>query len=180
MKIIVAAIVLFLLFILWWSPVLFSILLVIAFVAAIFIVPPFIGPPSEPTSQSGRGLQWRPGVVVTGMAPAQALDLVVPHMVSRGYVLESHQGNSATFSYHEEPSTAVGIFLLLFGLLPGLLYFLLAGRDRRTTLLATEEADGCRLYISGDAGPAQQELHDWVWSLPGSVFPTDTGVAAGS
>ena len=116
-------------------------------------------------------LVWGQGVPVTDTAPAQVLDLAASYMVSRGYAIESRQANSLTFSHREEPNFPLGCFLLLLGLVPGVLYFLLAGGDRRTTLLATEEGEGCRVYVSGDAGRGQQELRDWVLGLPGSVLP---------
>jgi hypothetical protein len=75
------------------------------------------------------------------------------------------------FSFHEGPNVFVGIVLLLLGILPGILYFLLAGGDRRTTLLVNEEGEGCRVYVSGDGRAPLDELRNWVLSLPGSVIP---------
>lgn len=126
---------------------------------------------TPPSSAAYERMVWERGVLVTDTAPAQVLDLAASHMVGRGYAIESRQPNSLTFSHREEPNVPLGCFLLLLGLVPGVLYFLLAGGDRRTTLLATEEGEGCRVYVSGDAGRGQQELREWVTSFSGSVLP---------
>jgi len=114
---------------------------------------------------------WGQGVVVTDMTPAQVLEQAATHMASRGFAIESRLGNTMNFSFREEPNVFLGLVLLLLGILPGILYFLLAGRDRRTTLLVNEEGEGCRVYVSGDSGAPLDELRAWVLSLPGSVIP---------
>ena len=114
---------------------------------------------------------WGQGVVVTDMTPAQVLEQAATHMASRGFAIESRLGNSMNFSFREGPNAFLGVVLLLLFILPGILYFLLAGGDRRTTLLVNEEGEGCRVYVSGDVGAPQDELRNWVLSLPGSVIP---------
>jgi hypothetical protein len=114
---------------------------------------------------------WAQGVVITDMTPAQVLEQAATHMASRGFAIESRLANAVNFSYRQEPNVILGLVLLLLGILPGILYFLLAGGHRRITLLVNEEGDGCRVYVDGDAGAPRDELRIWVRSLPGSVFP---------
>jgi hypothetical protein len=114
---------------------------------------------------------WGQGVVVTDMTPAQVLEQAATHMASRGFAIELRLGNTMNFSFHEGPNAGVGLILLLLGILPGIIYFLVAGGDRRTTLLVNEEGEGSRVYVSGDAGAPLDELRNWVLSLPGSVVP---------
>lgn len=146
----------------------------------------------QPERPPGSQFSTEPAVILNGMSPAQAVDLIASYMVSHGYVLESHQSNSATFSYHGGPDGWVGlgllvsgllpgvallflgflfdvsillvVMLLLLGLLPGIFYFLLAKGDRRTTLLATQGTNGCSLYIGGDADLVLRELYNWLAS----------------
>jgi hypothetical protein len=114
---------------------------------------------------------WGQGVVVTDMTPTQVLEQAATHMASRGFAIESRIGKAINFAFREGPNAFLGLVLLLLGILPGILYFLLAGGDRRTTLLANEEGEGCRVYVSGDSGAPLDELRTWVLSLPGSVIP---------
>jgi hypothetical protein len=114
---------------------------------------------------------WAQGVVITDMTPAQVLEQAATHMATRGFAIESRLANTVNFSFREGPNVILGCVLLLFGILPGLLYFLLAGGDRRTTLLVNEEGEGSRVYVSGDRGVPLDELRNWVLSLPGSVIP---------
>jgi hypothetical protein len=104
------------------------------------------------------------------MTPDRVLGQAATYMASRGFAIESRQGNAMNFSHHEEPSVVLGCGLLLVGIVPGVLYFLLAGGDRRTTLLANEEGEGSRVFVSGDGGIPLEELRIWVLNLPGSVI----------
>lgn len=108
---------------------------------------------------------WSQGVFVPNLSPQDAIQRTVAHMVGRGYPLVSRQENSATFSHHEGPDVWAGCFLLLLFLLPGILYFILAGGERHTTLVATAEDNGVRLYAGGDRGASQDELRAWVMEL---------------
>jgi hypothetical protein len=114
---------------------------------------------------------WAQGVVITDMTPAQVLEQAATHMAGRGFDIESRLANAVNFSFREEPNLILGLVLLLLGIVPGLLYFLLAGGDRRATLLVDEQGDGCRVYVDGDASALRDELRTWVLGLPRSVIP---------
>jgi len=124
-----------------------------------------------PSSVAYEQMVWAQGVVITDMTPAQVLEQAATYMAGRGFAIESRLANAVNFSYREEPNLILGLVLLLLGILPGLLYFLLAGGDRRATLLVNEEGDGCRVYVDGDASAPRDELRTWVLGLPGSVIP---------
>jgi hypothetical protein len=126
-----------------------------------------------PTSVAYEQMVWGQGVVVTDVTSAQVLEQAATHMASRGFAIDSRQGNAINFSFHEGPDAFLGGVLLILFILPGILYFLLAGGERRTTLRVNEESEGCRVYISGDGGAPLYALRDWVLSLPGIVIPPD-------
>ena len=124
-----------------------------------------------PGSVAYEQMVWAQGVLITDMTPAQVLEQAATHMAGRGFAIESRLANAVNFSYRQEPNLILGLVLLLLGILPGLLYFLLAGGDRRATLLVNEEGNGCRVYVDGDASALRDELRTWVLGLPGSVIP---------
>jgi hypothetical protein len=125
----------------------------------------------HPSSVAYEQMVWGQGVVVTDTKPAQLLDQASTYMASRGFIIEQRLGNTMNFSFHEGPNAFLGCFLLLLGLVPGILYFVLAEGDLRVTLLVNEEGEGARVYVSGDGGAPLAELRSWVLSLPGSVLP---------
>jgi hypothetical protein len=126
----------------------------------------------HPSSTAYEILVWGQGVVVTDMKPDQLLDQAATYMASRGFIIEQRIGNTINFSFHEGPEVFLGCFLLLLGIVPGVLYFVLAGGNRRITVLANEEGEGTRVFVSGDSkAPPLYQLRDWVISLPGSVVP---------
>jgi hypothetical protein len=51
----------------------------------------------------------------------------IHHMTGFGFRVESALGNSATFVRDRHPSCLVALVLLCLGIIPGLLYLLLAG-----------------------------------------------------
>jgi hypothetical protein len=76
------------------------------------------------------------GEIAASESPDAATERAVSYMVSLGFVLSQKTDTSATFSRRKRPNTDVGILLLLLGIVPGALYFLLAGGERRTTVEA--------------------------------------------
>jgi hypothetical protein len=124
----------------------------------------------HPSSVAYEQMVWGQGVVVTDTKPHQLLEQAALYMADRGFIIEQRLGNIINFAFHKGPEMFLGCFLLLLGLVPGLLYFLLAGGDRRATLLVSEGGEGSRVYVSGDKGAPLDELRNWVLSLPGSVL----------
>ena len=86
-------------------------------------------------------------------------------MVRGGYSLESRTTTSAGFVKKRGANGCLGCFLMLFFLLPGLLYLLLARRTQRVTIAAYPEPSGCRALIGGDDAAGAAKLVDWARGL---------------
>jgi hypothetical protein len=102
------------------------------------------------------------GAVTIGGTPEAALNEVAAYMVSRGFTISQAAATSATFSRHKKPNTDIGILLLLLAIVPGVLYFALAGRTRHTTVLALAGGAGTQLTMSGDDPQARRALREWA------------------
>ena len=105
------------------------------------------------------------GQIAARESPDAATEQAVSYMVSLGFVLSQKTDTSATFSRRKRPNTDVGILLLLLGIVPGALYFLLAGGERRTTMLAVPAGVGrgaALLTVSGDDPDARKLLYAWA------------------
>ena len=116
------------------------------------------------------------GEIAARESPEAATDRAVSYMVSLGFVLSQKTDTSATFSRRKRPNTDVGILLLLLGIVPGALYFLLAGGERRTTVLAVpaEGGRGARLTVSGD-DPEARKLLLCAWAEGALSAPEEAG-----
>lgn len=130
--------------------------------------------PGSTTAESAeRGVQ-----VLVALDASDALDAATMHMISRetGYSVEARSENTVTFLRHEGPSAFLGCVLLLFFLVPGILYLVLAGNDLRTTAWVSPNltTGGCRLLIGGDDPVGQRELRSWAHALPKRSSPEDT------
>ena len=102
---------------------------------------------------------------VVPLTPAQAIDSAATFMVARGFVLESRTESSANFGNREEPNVALGCFLMLFLIIPGVIYLLMGGTDQHTTLLLVPEEEGSRVVIGGDSAGGRQSLRWWADSI---------------
>jgi hypothetical protein len=102
---------------------------------------------------------------VVPLTPPEALDSASAFMVSKGFVLESRTENSANFGNREEPNAALGCFLLLFLIIPGVIYLLMGGSDQHTTLLLVPEEGGSRVLLGGDSARGRQALRWWAENL---------------
>ena len=97
--------------------------------------------------------------------PDAVLDRAVEFMVRAGHPLESRTDNSATFVRLQKPSVETGIVLLLFFLLPGILYFLFGSKTVRATLVVFPDTGGSRVVVGGDDSKAKSRLTDWARGL---------------
>ena len=79
--------------------------------------------------------------------------------------MEPRTESSANFGNREEPNVALGCFLMLFLIIPGVTYLLMGGTDQHTTLLLVPEEEGSRVVIGGDSAGGQQALRWWVNSI---------------
>lgn len=85
------------------------------------------------------------------LSPKIVLDRAVESMTRGGYTVEDRSQNSLTFARREEPSVAVGCILLLFFILPAILYFLFAAKTLKSTLAVFPDGEGgSRIVIGGN------------------------------
>ena len=98
--------------------------------------------------------------------PEALLDGAIERMTRGGYGIESRTSNTVTFARHEGADGCVGCFLMLFFLIPGLLYLLLAQRTARVTVAAYSHEGGSRVVIGGDDLSVMDELANWARALP--------------
>ena len=101
-----------------------------------------------------------------GLSPSEALDRAVENMTPRGCGLENRIDNTGTFARHQRADTATGCVLMLFFLLPGILYLALASKTVRLTVAAYPEERGSRLVIGGDDWTMIRATEQWARSLP--------------
>jgi len=119
-------------------------------------------PPGPHPNSAAYETTWS---AVVPLTLPEALDSASAFMVSQGFSLESRAVTSATFGNYEEPNAALGCFLLLFLIVPGVIYLLMGGSDQHTTLLLVPEEEGSRVVLGGDSARGRQALRWWADSL---------------
>ncbi len=102
----------------------------------------------------------------------EALNSASSYMTRKGFTIESRSDASLTFSNRKRPSGDIGCLLLLLGIVPGVLYFALAGRQVRCTLTVIPEGAHCRAQIGGESDTGYRHLRKWRDSLPGLAGPS--------
>ena len=104
--------------------------------------------------------------IETGWPPEPVLEGAVEWMTRNGWSLQARTERTATFARDEGADACVGCFLMLFFLLPGILYLLLANRTARITVAAYPRGSGSRVVIGGDLSPTRGMLADVIRNLP--------------
>jgi hypothetical protein len=115
----------------------------------------------HPTSAAAER-EWS---VLVPLAPQQAIDSATPLLLAERFSLESRTENSATFFRDRGPNVALGCLLMLFFILPGLLYLLLGSNQERVTLLLVPEGNGSRAILGGDSVQGRAILREWAESI---------------
>ncbi len=100
------------------------------------------------------------------VAPAKAIEGAMMRMTSQGYSVETTYEGSITFARTEGPSIIVGLILLILGIVPGLIYFLIPRSPKHTTLIAEEVPGGSKLTLGGDDFHGQRTLREWMDMQP--------------
>ena len=100
------------------------------------------------------------------VSPQQAIEGAMMRMTSQGYSVEATYEGSVTFARTEGPSIIVGLFLLVLGIVPGLIYFLIPRSPKHTTLVVAEVDGGSRLTLGGDDINGQRTLREWMDMQP--------------
>ena len=100
------------------------------------------------------------------IAPQQVIEGAMMRMTSQGYSVEMSTEGGITFARTEGPSIIVGLVLLILGIVPGLIYFLIPRSPKHTSLVVAEVSGGSRLTLGGDDMQGQRTLREWMDTLP--------------
>jgi hypothetical protein len=96
----------------------------------------------------------------------EALRRLTTHLVGKGAIVVGQAGNTVTFSYKKDPNWFIFFFLLLIGIIPGLLYGIAASGEVRFSITATPvpQEGGCRLLFGGEHATyaGYREFMRWV------------------
>jgi hypothetical protein len=112
--------------------------------------------------------------IETPLAPEALLDGVAEGMIRKGWGIQSRSGNTVTFSRDEGADGCLGCFLMLFLIVPGILYLLLYNTTKRVTASAHPHPGGSRLILGGDDFVVMRQITEWARTLR----PGDTVVGA--
>ena len=105
--------------------------------------------------------------VEVALDPEEALGRAVQMMVQQGYTVQSYAPRAATFNMRGTTNTALGCFLMLFFIVPGLLYLLLAQPKLIEVTIAAYPLDyGARLAVGGTSRPHVEGVLEWARTLP--------------
>ncbi len=100
--------------------------------------------------------------------PDEILSGLMAHMTSRGYSLDSGFGTTVKFSHRIPPNPLVGLFLLLLGIIPGILYFMLAGSSMHCGATAFRTDEGTRITINGPDIEGMREITRYLDGVRGA------------
>ena len=80
--------------------------------------------------------------------PEEIISCALRYFGAGGWTATAQADRNATFAYTIPPSGCTGALLLLLGIIPGLLYFLLAKKNVTASVTATGEGSEASLYCS--------------------------------
>ena len=101
-------------------------------------------------------------------SPDEILSGLMAHMTSRGYSLDSGFGTTVKFSYRVPPNPITGLLLLLLGIIPGVLYFLLAGSSMHCGATAFSTGEGTRVTVNGPDIEGMREITRYLDGVRGA------------
>lgn len=100
--------------------------------------------------------------------PDEILSGLMAHMTSHGFSVDSGFGTTVNFSYRVPPNPLVGLFLLLLGIIPGILYFMLAGSSMHCGATAFRTDEGTRITINGPDIEGMREMTRYLDGVRGA------------
>lgn len=104
---------------------------------------------------------------IVKLPPEEALEGVMTCFVGGGvYAVHSRTERSVTFSREKSPDFLIGCALLLLGIVPGLIYFGLAGGTVRLTVIAEPVSEGTRLTFGASRWLDRRWIAEWLRSAP--------------
>jgi len=99
---------------------------------------------------------------VVPLPPSEAIDSAAGRLLREQFSLESRTENSATFFRDQGPNVALGCFLMLLFILPGLIYLLLGSGAERVTVMLVPEQGGSRVILGGNSWQGRAILRQWA------------------
>ena len=102
------------------------------------------------------------GNLYLDQSPQESIDAVTGYLTQKGYAIAFKGDTIATFTKPKKADTGLGCFLLLLGLIPGLLYFGLFKGTNTTTVAAMRDRDRTHLTITSDDVSTQRDLIRWL------------------
>jgi hypothetical protein len=99
------------------------------------------------------------------LPPGVVLERAVERMTREGWSLQNRDETTASFARDQGAEACLGCILMLFFLLPGILYLLLANKTARITLAVYPHEGGSRLVVGGDDPVTRNQLIEWARSL---------------
>lgn len=98
------------------------------------------------------------------------MNRAIEAMLRSGYALQGRTQTSATFTRKDSPSFFLGCLLMLFLIVPGVLYLIFGGSEATVTMAAYPapkgySQEGTRVVIGGDKQHATFGLRDWALRL---------------
>ena len=100
-------------------------------------------------ARATREREQRTGIEVAA-SPQMVLDAAVEMMTREGWAAQHRSETTVSFARDEGADAGVGCLLLLFFLVPGILYFALANKTVRMTIAAYPHEGGSRVVAGGD------------------------------
>jgi hypothetical protein len=94
--------------------------------------------------------------------PGECIDRIAVFMAGCGFAIVHRSENSITFTRPKRPDTDLGCFLLLLGLIPGLLYFGLYKGTQTVGVYASSTGGKTALTLTGDDRNARYDLRGWA------------------
>lgn len=94
--------------------------------------------------------------------PSEVIAGAVAKMAARGHTVNSSSDAMVSFTRTQRADQATGCFLLLLGIIPGLLYFGMFRRTMTTTISVIGREGETLIVLSGDDIRGRKALVRWI------------------
>jgi hypothetical protein len=122
---------------------------------------------------------------VANRSPRDVVLAAVHNFTSRGWITTTQSEQSVTFSKSQTPSCLVTFFLLIFGIIPGLLYWIAAKRTLTVSVMARPANEqsgqsGVQIAWSRNGGGRGPSLEFKQLIAPGSPITVGPSISSGT
>lgn len=95
---------------------------------------------------------------------AESRALLTQYLVQQGFAVTYETADFVTFARNVGPRADTGCLFLFLGIVPGLLYFLLAGKSTTTTIVTRPRTSdsGSQIVVSGNDADARASIRRCV------------------